>query len=49
MTKFKLGISIHSNKKIWYKYIIPKRLTLKCNPPIYRWLWWVCSTTDRKY
>lgn len=21
------------------KYILPKRLTLKCNPPIYQWLW----------
>jgi hypothetical protein len=23
----------------WYHYIIPKRLTLKCNPPVYKWLW----------
>jgi hypothetical protein len=21
-------------------YLIPKRLTLNCNPPIYAWLWW---------
>jgi len=24
----------------WYNYIIPKRLTLTSNPPIYKWLWW---------
>ena len=24
----------------WY-YIIPKRLTLKSNPAIYKWLWFV--------
>ena len=27
----------------WHKYIIPKRLTLKSNPPIYKWLWWYIS------
>ena len=32
---------LHSNRRIWYKYWRPKRLTLKHNPPIYRWLWWV--------
>lgn len=36
-------IGIHANKKIWYKYIIPKRLTLKQNPPIYRWTFFVWS------
>ena len=25
----------------WYYYIIPKRLTLKSNPAIYKWLWFV--------
>jgi len=34
-------MKIHNNKKIWYKYIIPKRLTIESNPIIYRWLWWV--------
>ena len=34
---------IHNNKRIWHKYLTPKRLTLKCNPPIYRWLFWVWS------
>ena len=24
----------------WYDYIIPKRLTLKSNPGVYKWLWW---------
>ena len=24
----------------WYRYIIPRRLTLKSNPAIYKWLWW---------
>jgi hypothetical protein len=24
----------------WYNYIIPKRITVKSNPPIYKWLWW---------
>jgi hypothetical protein len=27
----------------WYKYIIPKRLTLKSNPPIYKWMFWYIS------
>lgn len=25
----------------WYYYIIPKRITLKCNPPLYKWLWFI--------
>lgn len=25
----------------WYKYLVPRRLTLKTNPPIYEWLWFV--------
>ena len=24
----------------WYKYIRPRRLTLKRNQSIYKWLWW---------
>ena len=38
-----MKIQIHKQKcchSLWY-YIIPKRLTLKCNPTIYKWLWWV--------
>jgi len=27
-------------KRMWWKYIIPKRLTLKENPAIYRWIFW---------
>jgi hypothetical protein len=34
-------LKIHNNKRIWYKYLYPKRLTLKCNPRIHRWLWFV--------
>lgn len=40
-----LKIGIHRAKYYhsqWY-YIIPRRLTLKCNPPIYKWLWFVIS------
>ena len=36
-----MKLQLHSNKRIWYKYILPKRLTLKQNPAVYRWLWWV--------
>lgn len=25
-------------------YIIPRRLTLKNNPPIYKWLWFIIGT-----
>lgn len=41
-----LKIGIHRAKYYhsqWYYYIIPRRLTLKCNPPIYKWLWFVIS------
>lgn len=31
-------MSIHHNWKMWYKYICPRRLTVKTNPAIYRWL-----------
>ena len=24
----------------WYRFFLPRRLTLKVNPPIYRWLFW---------
>lgn len=27
----------------WYQYWFPRRLTLKSNPPIYKWLWWYIS------
>lgn len=38
-----MNIQRHSNQSIWNKYIFPKRLTFKSNPPIYRWLFWVFS------
>jgi len=27
-------------KRVWWKYLLPRRLTLKSNPAIYRWLFW---------
>lgn len=30
----------------WHKYLIPKRLTLKHNYPIYRWLFWHITIKD---
>jgi len=34
-------VAIHKNIRSWYKYILPRRLTLKNNPiGIYRWLFW---------
>ena len=44
-----IRISIHSQWKIWYKYLLPKRLTLKCNPPIYRWLIWCWDKKDCRF
>lgn len=29
------------NKCQWYYYILPRRLTLPTNPPVYKWLWFV--------
>ena len=31
----------------WYKYIRPKRLTLKCNPAIYCWFGYNFSWKDK--
>lgn len=42
----KLDISFHRArylKSSWHYYIVPKRLTLKSNPPIYKWLFWAFS------
>lgn len=39
-----MKIGIHKAKHLnseWYHFIKPKRLTLKSNPPIYKWLFWV--------
>ena len=27
--------------KFRWRYLIPRRLTIEYNPPIFRWLWWV--------
>ena len=40
----RVKIGIHKAKyrhSQWYYYIIPRRLTLKCNPPLYKWLWFI--------
>lgn len=34
-------IKLHSNRKVWYKWLLPRRMTLKSNPRVHRWLWWV--------
>ncbi len=43
-----MKIQIHSIKSIWYKYLWPKRLTIRSNPVIYRWLWFVWSKKDKR-
>lgn len=40
-----LGISFVKEKF----FLIPKRLTLKCNPPIYRWLYFNISWNLKYY
>lgn len=42
-------IGIHSRKSDWYKYLKPKRLTLKHNPPIYKWLIWYIALDKKEY
>lgn len=40
----RVKIGIHKAKyrhSQWYYYIVPRRLTLKCNPPLYKWLWFI--------
>lgn len=36
---WEFALSAYGQKK-WYRYWLPKRLTLKHNPPIYRFLFW---------
>ncbi len=36
-----MNLVLRSNWRGWWRYILPKRLTLKSNPAIYRWLIWV--------
>lgn len=40
-------IQIHSDKKNWYKYILPKQLTK--SEPIFRWLFWVYRLDKPEY
>jgi len=44
--KFKFS-RIKLGKRVWYRYWYPRRLTLKHNPAIYRWLFWVFSWDER--
>ena len=41
-------IKIHYRHKIWYRYLLPRRLTLACNPSVYRWLWWVYGSPKQE-
>lgn len=34
-------IQMHSNRRVWYKWLLPRRMTLKSNPRVHRWLLWV--------
>lgn len=46
-----LKIGIHRAKYYhsqWYYYILPRRLTLRGNPPIYKWLWFVIGCEKGK-
>jgi len=45
MKKIKIGIHRMHNNKI-YNYILPKRLTLKSNPPAYKWLFFYIAIVD---
>ena len=39
-----MKIGIHKAKyrhSQWYYYLTPKRITLKSNPPLYKWLWFI--------
>lgn len=47
-----MKINIHKAKykgDEWYHYIFPKRLTLLCNPPIFKWLCFVYSYTKEEW
>ena len=47
----RVKVGIHKAKyrhSQWYYYIIPRRLTLKCNPPIYKWLWFVIDLSKEE-
>ena len=45
-----IKISLHKAKyhnSQWYHYLVPRRLTLKNNPPIYKWCFWVIGFKDK--
>ena len=47
-----MKIGIHKAKyknSQWYHYLIPKRLTLDCNPPIFKWLFWCFELNKKEY
>lgn len=40
----KISICVHKAKypkSQWFYYWYPRRLTMKCSPAIYKWLFWV--------
>lgn len=40
-------MAIHSNPRIWYRYLWPKRLTVKGNPAVYRWTFFVWESKKK--
>lgn len=36
-------IVLSASRRVWYRYFLPRRLTLKTSRPIYRWLFWSWS------
>lgn len=36
-----------AGKRVWYRYLLPCRLTMKHNPAIYRWLFWGFGWDER--
>jgi len=44
----KISISkVRHLRSEWYNYILPKRLTLKSNPAVYKWLCFAFSWDER--
>lgn len=46
LSKWKIGV-IKVTKHIWYRYIKPKRLTLDCNPTVYRWTFFYIANEEK--
>lgn len=47
-----MEIKLHKTKykhSQWYYYLKPKRITLKSNQPIYKWLFWIFIPNKKEY